>query len=319
MATKNPKSMSLEELKVYQDELKAKGKTEGNSKEAAKVASLIKVAQSKAGTKNYGSQELADAATLLSRGVTNPSGWTAQNADFIQSATGNAPDLTTGAPVGQLGVDPTITGAQTPTAGTTGDITSLEKQLADKQKALTEAMTNINDNPWYSEATRTGKLAKLNDVAQVDIQNLQSQINAKKAEQQQAFQNNITTQQLALQKQAASQPKTQLVTDANGNVSVIDVTTGKVINTVNGVATPQKKASGSGTSTTKTSKYLTSALSILKDEDVRNYGTADKQLSSWEADSAYNRILSLVGGDTAIADEVFKQAIQTGGYSSWSQ
>ena len=304
--------MSLEELKTYQDELKAKGKNEGNSKEAAKVASLIKVAQAKAGTKAYSDQELADAATLLSRGVTNPSGWTAQNADFIQSATGNAPDLTTGAPVGQLGVDPTTTGALTPTAGITGDIASLEKQLADKQKALTDAMTNINDNPWYSEATRTGKLAKLNDVAQVDIQNLQNQINAKNAEKQQAFNNNITTQQLALQQQQANKPNTasSIQTDASGNMYAvtIDTTTGAVINKQSLGITTKVSGSGSGSSSdAKQEAAFNSAIS----------SGIDQLKSGEDWGTVWNRIYSMFRG--VIPDAVLQQLIDQGLGTSWRE
>src|SRR3990172_1101034 len=41
-------------------------------------------------------------------------------------------------------------------------ISGLEKQLSDQTKAFTDAQSKINDNPFLSEATRVGRIAKLN-------------------------------------------------------------------------------------------------------------------------------------------------------------
>lgn len=298
---KNPKSMNLDELRAYMSELKDSGKEESNSKEAAKVSDLIKIAKSKQGA-NYGKEEMAAAYTNLSRGVTDKTGWTAQNAADIQAATGSLPDLVTGTPVTQLGVS---SPAQTSGSSITPDSSSsiLEKQLADKQKALTVAMSNINDNPWYSEATRTGKLAKLNDVAQVDIGNLQAQINAQKAAQQQVFENNLKVQQLAAQTQQ-QQFENSLATQ-KFDLEKQPKTT--------------KTAASSGGSSSKNNlsytKYFDQAVDMVKRVDTMNYGTADKKLSSWEEDYLLEAIRSLVNNNEELAQQLFGDV--TAGYGHW--
>jgi hypothetical protein len=61
-------------------------------------------------------------------------------------------------------------------------IKDLEDQISQKQKALTDAQAKINDNPWLSEATRTGRLAKLQDNYNKDTANTISDIATKKAD-----------------------------------------------------------------------------------------------------------------------------------------
>jgi len=68
------------------------------------------------------------------------------------------------------------------------EISTLEKQLADRQKAIITATGNINDNPFYSEATRVGKLAKLQEQSQQDVTNLTNQLAQKRADQRFAIQ-----------------------------------------------------------------------------------------------------------------------------------
>lgn len=41
---------------------------------------------------------------------------------------------------------------------------ALTGEITAKQKARNEALAKINDNPFYSEATRTGRIAKLNEI-----------------------------------------------------------------------------------------------------------------------------------------------------------
>jgi len=75
----------------------------------------------------------------------------------------------------------------------TPEIQGLESELTTKKEALTTALTGINDNPFYSEATRTGKIDKLNEQAQREIGDIEDQLNMRKADAQ--LRVNIATQQ----------------------------------------------------------------------------------------------------------------------------
>src|SRR3989344_5836334 len=50
-------------------------------------------------------------------------------------------------------------------------IAEVDEQIRIRRDALAKAQSSINDNPFYSEATRTGHLAKLEQQAQMDIGN----------------------------------------------------------------------------------------------------------------------------------------------------
>lgn len=72
-------------------------------------------------------------------------------------------------------------------------LVSLQSEIDTKKVALTTAMSNINDNPWYSEATRVGKLSKLQTQANSEMAVLTDQLAQKKADVQVKL--NIATQQ----------------------------------------------------------------------------------------------------------------------------
>lgn len=50
-----------------------------------------------------------------------------------------------------------------------GKLTEVQSRIEQKRRSLAEAEANINDNPYYSEATRVGRIAKLREKAQQDI------------------------------------------------------------------------------------------------------------------------------------------------------
>ena len=79
------------------------------------------------------------------------------------------------------------------TASNTPEILGLQGELEAKKAALTTALTNINDNPFYSEATRTGRVAKLKEQAGREIQDIEDMLNTRKADAQVKV--NIATQQ----------------------------------------------------------------------------------------------------------------------------
>lgn len=84
------KSMTLEQAKAYQQELRSQGRTESTSKEAGKLADYIATLE----PEKYGEERLSEAYSKLSRGVTTTGGWTEQNLDLIERYTGTRPQLT---------------------------------------------------------------------------------------------------------------------------------------------------------------------------------------------------------------------------------
>jgi hypothetical protein len=248
---KDPKKMNLDQLKAYESWLSANG--HGDGKEHGKVEALI---ISKSPKENYSQGALTGAADTLSRGVTKPGGWTTQNAGFVNANATTTP--------GALQGTTTTPGTSLSGTGVSGT-SDLEKQLADKNAALVKATSNINDNPWYSEATRTGKLAKLNNIAQLDITNLQNAISQKKTDEQNAFNNNITTQNMALSQQKANQPNVSVVTNNDGTVTGYDSMTGKVMYTLPGAGA--SKTTGGGSTASEKQNYssqMVDAISTIK-------------------------------------------------------
>lgn len=64
----------------------------------------------------------------------------------------------------------------------TPEIQSAQKAVTDRQTALATAQAGINDNPFYSEATRVGKSAKLTEQANADITVQQNTLSSLKAD-----------------------------------------------------------------------------------------------------------------------------------------
>ena len=58
----------------------------------------------------------------------------------------------------------------------TSGISDLETQLNDYTTKYTEALAKINDNPFLSEATRVGRVRKIEELYQDRVANLQNQI-----------------------------------------------------------------------------------------------------------------------------------------------
>lgn len=55
-------------------------------------------------------------------------------------------------------------------------IAAAQGEIQKRRQALAEAEAQINDNPFYSEATRVGKIAKLQEKAQADIANFEREL-----------------------------------------------------------------------------------------------------------------------------------------------
>lgn len=258
----------------------------------------------------------------------------------------------------------------------TQDIAATEAEIQAKQKARDEQVALVNDNPYLSEATRVGKVAKVNEKANADLttleykrNNLLNQQNALKSDAEtqlnlqlkqydinnaQYVQNlqifdkllaggalynassgeiadlakatGFTTNQInsIIQTSKAANMKPQVIqsTDNNGNVtiSVVDTTSGKLINqtSLGGVGTSKSSSTSSdGINTSKiTDKDVGFAIKVLDEQDAANYGSKDKLLSAWEITAALNALMAKYG-NTDVAYQLLAEAMNRGGYSEW--
>lgn len=238
-------SMSYDELSDFIKKAENAGYSRSTSKELGKAEDLRKVLK----PENYGSKTVESAKQKL---LTNTELET-------QQKLGIAPVIDTGIPgvSGGAGLGFGAAAGGTPASidfnklyeqgMTSPELVALEKQLADKDAAYSAATTNINDNPYYSEATRTGHIAKLNQTYQIDKQNLVDQIAQKKADvqtkiniaklqydvTQQEYQNNIQKLNLLISSGA-------LANASGTDIAQIAVATGISTSMVKGIINKMK-------------------------------------------------------------------------------
>ncbi|MDE1868041.1 MAG: hypothetical protein KGI08_10085 [Thaumarchaeota archaeon] len=86
---------------------------------------------------------------------------------------------------GTTGNATTPTGSATPTSpditASQGKISDIRNQITTRQQAASDAIAQINDNPFYSEATRVGKIAKVNENLNADLAPLSQQLTSEQA------------------------------------------------------------------------------------------------------------------------------------------
>jgi len=85
------------------------------------------------------------------------------------------------------------------TALNSDEIKNLKTEIDMKKQGLNQAMTSINDNPFASEATRLGKLRRLDESAGREVQTLEANLAQKTADAQVKV--NIATQQYNIESQ----------------------------------------------------------------------------------------------------------------------
>ncbi len=89
-------------------------------------------------------------------------------------------------------------------------IEGLQTQLSAKEKEFTEARGSTNDNPFLDEASRTGRLAKLDRLFQERTANIRSDIARKQADVETRI--NLELKQFDINSQAAQQALSQFNT-----------------------------------------------------------------------------------------------------------
>jgi len=104
-------------------------------------------------------------------------------------------------------------------------------EITARRARLAEASATINENPFYAEATRTGKLSRLEQQAQTDIENLTreqalSQAKIDEANQQLTTKTNLNTQQYQIDRQAAADSVAELNTLISSGADMSNINVG---------------------------------------------------------------------------------------------
>lgn len=187
LRTKPLSEMSADELKSYISTAEGQGYTISESKDLGKAVDLLKVLD----PSGYGSETVASAKNKLASNTTLDT----QQKLGIAPSSGTS-STSSSSPFGSFsggqgaGIDLNKMYEQ---AINDPALKALEEELNAKKQARDTEEAKINDNPFYSEATRVGKLSKLDAKALDEINTLQSQIDAKKADA--LVKINIATQQ----------------------------------------------------------------------------------------------------------------------------
>jgi len=111
------------------------------------------------------------------------------------------------------------------------DVQAKQDEITARRARLAEAEATINENPWYAEATRTGKLRRLEEQAQADIENIsreQALLQAKvdEANQQLETKTNLSTQQYNIDRQAAADAVAELNTLISSKADLSNINVG---------------------------------------------------------------------------------------------
>ena len=332
----NLSSMSVEQLKQFVKDQKAKGKTESTSKEVGKAVNLLKVKT----PEKYGSKQVESAKqslivntevpNLQKLGITNIPTWktaeqqakdAARNAGMASGITG-----TTGSSGSGIGVSMTSGTSVNPFQ--TPEIQAAQKEVESITAAKNEATANINDNPFYSEATRVGKVAKLNEKFNADLALAQNklttaQTNAQNAYkmQQDALNNNreifktyVSTGALA----GASEAELQQIAKATG------YPIGVVKGAVNQIKLDQqaklaKEAEKTAFNWDKIpASAKKTALEELQIQDTANVSNQDFALSAAEYAAVVDRV-ALEVGDIELAEQIVIESMKRNGYKRWGE
>lgn len=202
---------SLSQLKAERAKLISQGKTLSTSKELGKIENAIKVLE----PNKYDEKQVASAKKALASS-TKPGG------SSSSGGSGSSVDINNLFNTGEI-------------SSVNSQLSQLDASVAEKQRAKAEQASLINDNPFYSEATRVGKISKLDEKADADINNLLNERAIAEGRLANLKNDLLTQYNINLQQQQLSAPQVQFYQDGYGNQIklTLDPRTGKTISTEN--------------------------------------------------------------------------------------
>jgi hypothetical protein len=298
--------LSLEQLKTKRKALMDQGKELSTSKELGKIEQAIKVLN----PSKYSAEQVSSAKKNLSLINKPTSGSTA-----VPGGTNLMPGGT-----GSSGVDLNkIYESALSDAGTS----KLESELNAKKTARDRALADINDNPFYTEATRVGKVAKLDEKANNEINTLQAQVDQAKADAQVKV--NIATQQYNINSQEYQNNLQKLNTlissgaiagASSSDIANLAISTGMSTSMINGIISKVKQGNRSLQTTTDNAGNVTifDANTGQIVNTIKGIGKADTT-STTEAgikranySNATSALSSVTGEDGYVSNENFDAA-----------
>ena len=303
--------LSLEQLKTKRKALMDQGKELSTSKELGKIEMAIKVLQ----PNKYSPEQVSSAQrdlSLINKPTTPGISSTASKSD-----TGS---LMPGGSGGSSGFD---LNKIYETGLSDANVKGLEGELNTKKMARDRALADINDNPFYTEATRVGKVAKLDEKANNEINTLQDQITQAKADAQVKV--NIATQQYNINSQEYQKNLTKLNTlissgaisgASSSDIASIALATGMSTSMINSIVAKVKEGNKSLQTTTDNAGNVTifdantgqiiNTIKGIGKADTTN--TSETSLKRANYSNATSALSSVTGDDGFVSNENFDAA-----------
>lgn len=189
------------------------------------------------------------------------------------------------------------------------EIKGLQNEINTKKDAYNTAVTNINDNPYASEATRVGKIRRLDESAQREILTLEQKLAQRKADAQVKV--NIATQQYQIDSQQYQNELNKLnmlmtsgaLLNANGNdVAQIAMATGLTTSMIRSIQAKMKADQVKPQVITSTNDAGVVTVSVID----ANTGNVIGQNSLGKIGNAQG------GGSDSTTEKAFNSAIASG-------
>ena len=205
--------------------------------------------------------------------------------------------------------------------------TALESELNAKKMAKDAASADINDNPFYTEATRVGKIAKLDEKANNEINTLQDQLTNAKADAQVKV--NIATQQYNIDSQEYQNNLSKLNTlissgaiagASSSDISSIALATGMSTSMISSIITKVKEGNRSLQTTTDNAGNVTifdantgqivNTIKGIGKADTSGGSPTEASIKRANYADATAALSSVTGNDGYVSNEHFNAARQ---------
>jgi hypothetical protein len=201
----------------------------------------------------------------------------------------------------------------------TPEIQTAQKEVDAITAQKNQALAEINDNPFYSEGTRGGKVNRLNDKFNNELALAQNRLTTAQTNAQNALANNreifktyVSTGALA----GASEAELQQISKATG------YPIGVIKGAVNQIKLDQqsklaKEAEKTAFNWNKISDSVKGeALEAIIEQDDITGNAADMKLSTVEIQEAAKRVARKVG-DLSLAMDIVLESMDINGYTEW--